>query len=144
MHPPRGRNRQNAMTEGEERDKKTRDWSRVNRSPHAVVRVWMKPEQRGYVERQAEAGGVSMSEYMKAAAMGVAPLKSRPRVDVDRKMLAQLLAEVGKIGSNLNQLARAANQQQLMTLEDYRNLKEMRQALAEIRDALMEALGREP
>lgn len=121
-----------------------RDWSKVRRSPHAYVTVWLTPEQRAYIERQAEAAGVSMSEYMKAAAMAVEPVRRRPQPSVDRRVCGTILAELGKIGSNVNQIARAVNQYATLTLEDFKRLRSIDAHLGEMRDALMGALGREP
>lgn len=132
------------MSEREEQGSKSaRDWSSVNRSPHAVVTVWMRPEQRAYIERQADAAGCSMSEYMRAAALGVKPLKSRPRLDPDRQLCAKMLAEMGKMGSNLNQIARSLNQNQIPSLDEMRTLKEARDLLREMAAVQMKALGRE-
>ena len=128
----------------EQTNRKPRDWSQVNRSPHAVVKVWMSPEQRAYVERQAEAAGVSMSEYMRAAAMAVEPIKRRPQPNINRTLCGQILAELGKIGSNVNQIARALNQLATLTLEDFKIMRSVDRQLSEMRNALMEALGREP
>lgn len=142
IHPVKT-DRQKAMDE-EQNEKKPRDWSRVKRGPHAYIGVWLSPDQRAYVERQATAAGCSLSEYMRAAAMGVKPIKGRPRLDPDRQLCGKMLGEMGKIGSNLNQIARAMNQQTMLTLEDFRNLREMQNILADMAAIQLKALGREP
>ena len=54
-------------------------------------------------------------------------------------MLARLLAEAGKIGSNVNQLARTANISGDLPEVEY--LAEILKEVRSIRDALMRALG---
>lgn len=52
-----------------------------------------------------------------------------------------MLAQLGKIGSNLNQLTKAANMG-MFTPADYEMLHQETQGLRAARTALMEALGR--
>jgi hypothetical protein len=57
-----------------------------------------------------------------------------------RQQLARLLAETGKIGSNINQLARVANTNGDLPTE--RELESIWQEVSAMRAALMGALGR--
>ena len=60
---------------------------------------------------------------------------------ISSKELARLLGHLGKVGSNLNQLAHAFNRNgQAPALAE---LNAMRQQVGEMRDALMRALGRD-
>jgi hypothetical protein len=63
------------------------------------------------------------------------------RPPVERKELARLLGELGKIGGNLNQLARAANTGVVI---DATEVSEALAGLGAVRDAILTALGREP
>ena len=56
--------------------------------------------------------------------------------------LARLLGELGKVGSNVNQIARAFNQHQ--GSPSLKELTEMKGELVAMRTAIMKALGREP
>ncbi len=63
-----------------------------------------------------------------------------PRVPlVDRQQLARVLAQAGKIGSNVNQLARVANTNG--ELPSARELESIWQEVNAMRSALMAALG---
>jgi HAMP domain-containing protein len=61
------------------------------------------------------------------------------RPQVDRAELARVLAALGRLGSNVNQLARAANTGEIPARDE---LADAAVATREMRDALMRALGR--
>jgi len=63
------------------------------------------------------------------------------RPHVERKELARLLGHLGKVGSNLNQLAHAFNRNGLVPGLAELNL--IRGHVVEMRDALIKALGRD-
>ncbi len=97
----------------------------------------------------AEAGGAPLGAYIKAKALGTAPLRSR-RTGItieDRKALAQALALLGqsRLASNLNQIAHGVNIGTMpvtpeIQLELYGALKDVRS----MRRLLMTALGLKP
>ena len=64
----------------------------------------------------------------------------RPLSKLDRATLCLLLAELGKIGSNINQLARTANTSGNLPTAD--TLAEIRTELIAMRDAVVKALHR--
>ena len=78
----------------------------------APFSVRLSKEERARLE--AEAQGVPLGTYIKAKALGGAPLKRAASVD-DRKALAQALALLGKThyANNLNQLAHLASMRDL-------------------------------
>ena len=77
---------------------------------------------------------------MRALALGSAGPRAVRRPPIERKELARLLGHLGKVGSNLNQLAHAFNRNgQAPALAE---LNAIRQQIGELRDALMQALGR--
>ena len=78
---------------------------------------------------------------MRALALGNPGPRARRRPPIEREKLARLLGELGKIGSNINQLAYAFNGRG--RLPDLAELSALRRELAQIRDALMTALGRD-
>jgi hypothetical protein len=77
---------------------------------------------------------------MRASALGSAGPRAVRRPPVERKELARLLGHLGKVGSNLNQLAHAFNRD--AKVPGLAELKAIRRYAEELRDALMEALGR--
>ena len=107
------------------------------------------------IRAKADAGGVSVGDMIRHAALGASlPVRRQRRSRTDLQPVAALLqtagdlaAELGKQGSNLNQLAHQANADRIPP--DFG--RDLRQALAaneealrallEIRTACMEALG---
>ena len=67
--------------------------------------------ERAQLEAQAERAGLSPSAYMRHQCLGTAGPRAGRRPPVERAALAQVLAQLGKCGSNLNQIARALNSQ---------------------------------
>jgi hypothetical protein len=61
------------------------------------------------LENMASAQGLSLSAFVRLKASGIKPVNATTQ---DQKLAIQYLAELGKIGSNLNQIARAANMNQ--------------------------------
>jgi len=95
------------------------------------------------IETRAERAGLSVSGYLRALAFGKdtpqPPAAKRP--PVEKQILGRLLGELGKIGSNINQIARRVNEGKGFDLEPFAT------AYAELRrlnNALLEALGKEP
>jgi hypothetical protein len=63
------------------------------------------------------------------------------RPPIDRTVLARLLGHLVKVGSNVNQLAHAFSKDQL--LPGFPELLAIRREAAEMREAVMKALGRD-
>jgi hypothetical protein len=61
------------------------------------------------------------------------------RPPADHVALRKILGHIGRIGNNINQIARALNAGQLANLPE---LKEALRAILAIRDAIFEALGK--
>jgi len=68
----------------------------------ATVTVQVTPTERAELDERAEAAGVRMSDYIRAAALGY-------RLTVRHPITERAVAELAAIGNNLNQLARRAN-----------------------------------
>jgi len=77
------------------------------RTSHLTIRL--TPDERATIDDAADRAGLTAGSYARQAVMGAPAPRQVRRPPVERKELARLLGEVGKIGSNLNQLARAAN-----------------------------------
>ena len=93
------------------------------------------------ISAAAAQAGHSIGAYLRTAALGTAGPRAVRRPPVEKEALARLLGEIGKLGSNVNQLARVAN-----TTGDQPVLAELaaaRSAIEDMRSALMKALGRE-
>ena len=92
------------------------------------------------------AGGLSLSRYIREAALGSAAVMkpARPGPVKDGQPLGRLLALLGqsRLASNLNQIAKAAHQGSLpVTAELEDDLRQACGEVADMRRLLMEALG---
>ncbi|MEI9990193.1 MAG: plasmid mobilization relaxosome protein MobC [Rhizomicrobium sp.] len=118
------------MTSGSEKRVRTR-----------IFPIRLSDEERAIVEAKAERAGLTPSSYARQILLDAPAPRQVRRPPVERRELARLLGELGKIGGNLNQLAKAANQ----GLTVYQN--EILLALGGlkvVREAILRALGREP
>lgn len=65
--------------------------------------------ERAEIEAAAERVGLSLGSYIRACTLAKPATRATRRPPVERAALAQLLAQLGKCGSNLNQIARVLN-----------------------------------
>ena len=72
--------------------------------------VRLSDEERAVVDAAAERAGLETGSYIRQVLLGAPAPRQMRRPQIERKELAKLLGELGKIGSNLNQLAKASNQ----------------------------------
>ena len=108
------------------------------RSAHLTIRL--TPEEREAIDASAEKAGLTAGSYARQVVLGAPTPRQVRRPPVERRELARLLGELGKIGSNLNQIAKSANKgivvyqtEMLVTLG----------GLKVLREAILKALGRE-
>jgi len=110
------------------------------------LRLRCTPAQHAALIERADRAGLSVAAYILATALGEETPRGARRPPLERRLLAKLLGETGKIGSNVNQIARALNQGALNSGRadpDALTLAPIQAELSLIRDALMAALGRE-
>jgi hypothetical protein len=74
----------------------------------ARIAVNCTPEQKAAIAKKTDATGLSPSAICLAVLLDV-PLPARRRPSVDAVLLGKLSAELGKIGSNINQIAHRYN-----------------------------------
>lgn len=84
--------------------------------------------------------GLMVGAYLRGLAVGEAGPRARRQPPAGRAELVRVLGLLGNYGSNLNQLARAANTSGELPTEAA--LTEIARNVREIRDAVMGALGR--
>lgn len=94
--------------------------------------AWLRltPGERAQLDERAERAGMTVSAYMRHQCLGEAGPRAVRRPPVERAALAQLLGQLGKIGSNLNQIARALN-------TDRQVLHDIGGTVAEVREAAL-------
>ena len=88
----------------------------------------------------AARAGLSVGAFMRRQAIGTAGPRAVRNPPVDRAALAFVLAQLGRFASNLNQIARVANS--VGEIDRWGGLPDAIAATAEMRNALMQALGR--
>jgi hypothetical protein len=90
------------------------------------------------LEAAAERAGLPVGAFMRQQCLGAPGPRAARRPPVERAALAQLLAQLGKCGSNLNQIARVLNSGGDEPEDIPAAITEFRAVCAEI----MRALGR--
>ena len=73
------------------------------------VRARVTPDEYAAIERRARAAGLSTAAYLRACALGDQGPRSQRRPPVEMEHFGKAVAELNKIGSNVNQIAHAAN-----------------------------------
>jgi hypothetical protein len=97
-------------------------------------------EEFNRIAAKADNAGLGFAAYLRAAALdGDAGPRAQRRPPADHKALREILGHVGRIGNNVNQIARALNAGDAAKLPD---LQEALQAYLDIRNAIFEALGK--
>jgi len=102
-----------------------------------AVRVTAGDRER--IAARAQESGLKIGGYLRALALGSAGPRAVKRPRVEREQLAQLLGEIGKLGSNVNQLAKWSNTEKAPASLD--ELGRIRADIAAMREAVMTALG---
>ena len=92
------------------------------------------------VRQIAERTGLSVAALIRHSLLDMPPPRARRRPSVNHKAVAKLLGELGKIGSNINQLAHYAHLGRFQS----KNIDMALRDLMELRLACLQALGREP
>ena len=112
---------------------------RRQRFRHLTIRLNLA--ERLAIEQAAERAGLMVGSYARQVLFGAPMPRQVRRPPIERRELARLLGEVGRIGNNHNQIAKAMNSGVLV----YDNeMNAAARAIIEMRDALMKALGRMP
>jgi hypothetical protein len=98
-------------------------------------------QERTAIKAAADQAGLSVGAFLRALALGDAGPRAVRRPPIERKELARLLGHLGKVGSNINQLAHGFNRDRI--LPGFPELLAIREDIRQLRDALMKALGRD-
>lgn len=104
-----------------------------------IVTMRINPEEAAAIRRIAQARGESVSAIMRSAL-----LRSRLRASrIDAQAIARLLGQLGKIGSNINQIAYHLNAGRPGDRVEG-SLEAALRDLSELRLVCLQALGKEP
>ena len=110
-----------------------------NRRRTAQVNTRFTPDELDQLDRVR--GTLERGTFLRKKALGSAGPRSRRRPHPDKQELAQILGQLGKIGSNLNQLAKRANEDGFHTV-DPDELQRAINHVSDMRATLLAALGR--
>lgn len=91
------------------------------------------------IAAKANKAGLAIAAFMRAAALGDAGPRAQRRPPADHKALRQHLGQVGRIGNNINQIARALNSGERASLPE---LQQVLRACLDILDRINAALGK--
>jgi hypothetical protein len=126
------------MTDGASPSRKSEKRQRTDR-----LFVRLTPEEKAAFLDRAEKAGMASGAFARAVLAGNAGPRAQRRLPADAAALREVLGHLGKIGNNLNQIARylhtGGNTQTV--------LPDIREALADharIRRLIYDTLGREP
>ncbi len=96
------------------------------------------------IRSNAARGGVPVAALIRQALLVLQPPRAVRRPTVDHQAVARLLGELGKIGSNLNQIAKHMNAGREGTDGVEVSIDLALRDLMELRLVCLQALGREP
>ena len=102
----------------------------------------LSDEEHAAISALADKSGLSPGAMVRQTLLHIAPHTSMRRPSVDTKLLAKVLAELGKIGSNINQIAYHLNAGRPGDVMEG-SIEAALNELLEWRMALMQALGYE-
>jgi hypothetical protein len=74
-----------------------------------ILPIRLTAEEFAIIEHDAERAGLTRSSYVRSVVLNAPVPRGGKRPHIHREELGKLLGHIGKIGSNLNQIARAAN-----------------------------------
>lgn len=104
-----------------------------------VFRVRFTEEEFERLKASADNAGLDLSAMARGQILGTPPPTRARRRSVDHQALGRVLAELGRIGGNLNQMAKVANL--VGDLTSLHNAQAMTAELVAIRELVREALN---
>ena len=80
-----------------------------NRKKGGIIGFRVDEAERAEIEAAAEAAGLTIGSFVRDTILSKVLTKPTRRPSLDRVLLSQLLGQLGKLGGNLNQIARRLN-----------------------------------
>ena len=108
--------------------------------PH-LIGVRLSDDEHATLSKYAEAVEITPAAYLRLQALDSPPPRASRKPSINRELTARLIAELGKIGSNVNQIARVLN-----TRGDVQSdqIEAALSDLHDIRALAFQAMGRKP
>jgi Bacterial mobilisation protein (MobC) len=110
-----------------------------NRQRCVLVGFRALPSEVAAIDAAADRVGLTRSSYGRACMLSPPQMRATRRPPVNQVALAKLLGDIGKIGSNVNQIARQLNSGR--NPEEVADIAATLRAIWEMRDAVLLALG---
>lgn len=117
----------------------TRSGSETRKKSIPVTSRYDEDEYRE-LDEAASRAGMTRASFQRVQSLATPKTRSTRRAPIERELLAKVLGQLGKIGSNLNQVAHAANIDRTERAKINATVAELRVMLPH----LLEALGRKP
>lgn len=111
------------------------------RQRQLALRVRLSETEHSALSEAADRAGLSLAGYARSLLLAAEPLRQSRRPPATKAELAMILGHLGKVGSNVNQIARASNSETIIAASE---LVAASEAILAMRDAIMVALGRVP
>jgi hypothetical protein len=112
---------------------------RVKDARKRLIHLRCTDHERAAIKAVAEEAGFSVGALLRLLALGDAGPRAVRRPPVERAELARLLGELNKIGSNVNQIAKAIHTTR--NLPSWSELAEIKADIAVMRASVLKALG---
>ena len=110
------------------------------RQATARVTIRLTPKERDQLAEWANSAGLACGSYARAKLFAGQPIRAVRTPPVERKALAQLLAQLSRLNGNVYQISRVANFGEPYAPEE---LSQALKDITELRSAVLSALGRE-
>lgn len=114
---------------------------RGGRVDQNMVSLRLSAAERATLRERANDAGLSVGSYLRLKALGSTGARSVPKPPIERELAAHLLAQLRRVGGNVNQIAKAANMGEVVMRED---LAPTLAAVRSLVNDLAAALGRAP
>jgi hypothetical protein len=99
----------------------------------AALKVQLTPTERAELDRRAAASGLTLSEFARIVLLS--DLKAPAPPARDPEAIAAVTFQLQKIGTNVNQMAKIANERRVLPLE--REFREVSERIVTALDRLM-------
>ena len=118
-------------------------WKRRRKVPDPktrIVTIRFTPEQYEQISEKANRAANDIGPMIRTIVLGSPGPRAVKRPPIEKQLIAKLLGAIGKLGSNVNQIAKALNEGRDAPSRD--DLAQMRADITLMRTAVMAALGR--
>jgi Mobilization protein NikA len=112
------------------------------RKRNVLLTARFTPQEAATIRQISDRTGVTVASLLRRALLDTPPPRATRRPPADMRAIARLLGQLGKIGSNINQIAHYLNAgRPLNRIED--SIELALRDLAELRIVCLQALGQE-